>query len=146
QGYFSDAFIQHFVCKVGRRAPLINRGYYVRWKAVDHYPVDEMPPRPHSDSVWLSCPLLLQVLSLGAGFDSLYFRLHADGVLDGAVVFEVDFPDVARRKAALIGADAALRGMLDSCLPPQAGSSSHFFASACLDIVSFIPRDHRMHN
>uniref|UniRef100_A0A3B5LLP1 tRNA wybutosine-synthesizing protein 4 n=1 Tax=Xiphophorus couchianus TaxID=32473 RepID=A0A3B5LLP1_9TELE len=40
-----------------------------------------------------------QVLSLGAGFDSLYFRLCADGALDGTAVFEVDFPDVARRKA-----------------------------------------------
>lgn len=83
QGYFKDAFLQHFVCKVARRAPLINRsvetlffvlhlwdlvnghllhfkdyiqiavmiiccrdtslkyvcmfrGYYVRWRAVDH--------------------------------------------------------------------------------------------------------------
>ncbi|XP_038154393.1 tRNA wybutosine-synthesizing protein 4 [Cyprinodon tularosa] len=113
QGYFSDAFIQHFVCKVGRRAPLINRGYYVRWKALDHCVrrfLHVTADRPKK-----------QVLSLGAGFDSLYFRLHADGVLGGAVVFEVDFPDVARRKAALIAADAALRGMLDSCLPPQAG-------------------------
>lgn len=36
QGYFKDDFLQHFVCKVARRAPLINRGYYVRWRAVDH--------------------------------------------------------------------------------------------------------------
>lgn len=25
QGYFQDVFLQHFVCKVARRAPLINR-------------------------------------------------------------------------------------------------------------------------
>lgn len=25
QGYFQDVFLQHFVCKVTRRAPLINR-------------------------------------------------------------------------------------------------------------------------
>lgn len=25
QGYFHDVFLQHFVCKVARRAPLINR-------------------------------------------------------------------------------------------------------------------------
>lgn len=71
QGYFQDAFLQHLVCRVARRAPLINRsvhthiftyrvsavlpgvvwlvrvkvrinaparfrGYYVRWRAVDH--------------------------------------------------------------------------------------------------------------
>ncbi|XP_061579193.1 tRNA wybutosine-synthesizing protein 4 isoform X2 [Cololabis saira] len=44
-----------------------------------------------------------------------------DGALDGAVVFEVDFPDVARRKAALIGCNGTLRGMLDSCLPSLTG-------------------------
>lgn len=62
-----------------------------------------------------------QILSLGAGFDSLYFRLHADGALQRAVVFEVDFPDVSRRKAALICANVALRGALDSRFPPVAG-------------------------
>ncbi|XP_018559891.1 tRNA wybutosine-synthesizing protein 4 isoform X2 [Lates calcarifer] len=109
QGYFHDIFLQHFVCKVARRAPLINRGYYVRWRAVDHcirrfFQVTE------------NCPKR-QILSLGAGFDSLYFRLHADEALIRAVVFEVDFPDVARRKTALINSNITLRGMLDAHLP-----------------------------
>ncbi|XP_054915968.1 tRNA wybutosine-synthesizing protein 4 isoform X2 [Poeciliopsis prolifica] len=43
---------------------------------------------------------------------------ETDGALDGAAVFEVDFPDVARRKAALVTSNATLRGMLDPCLPP----------------------------
>ncbi|XP_014404218.1 PREDICTED: tRNA wybutosine-synthesizing protein 4 [Myotis brandtii] len=43
-----------------------------------------------------------QILSLGAGSDSLYFRLKAAGRLSGAAVWEVDFPDVARRKAERI--------------------------------------------
>ncbi|MEQ2179417.1 hypothetical protein GOODEAATRI_024748, partial [Goodea atripinnis] len=84
QGYFRDPFIQHFLCKVARRAPLINSP---------------------------SCVPLLQILSLGAGFDSLYFRLHAEGVLDGTAVFEVDFPDVAQRKAALVACNVTLRGI-----------------------------------
>ncbi|XP_009868966.1 PREDICTED: tRNA wybutosine-synthesizing protein 4, partial [Apaloderma vittatum] len=42
------------------------------------------------------------ILSLGAGFDSLYFRLKDVGLLRHAAVYEVDFPDVARQKAALI--------------------------------------------
>ncbi|GLD69912.1 tRNA wybutosine-synthesizing protein 4 isoform X2 [Lates japonicus] len=109
QGYFHDIFLQHFVCKVVRRAPLINRGYYVRWRAVDHcirrfFQVTE------------NCPKR-QILSLGAGFDSLYFRLHADEALVRAVVFEVDFPDVARRKTALINSNITLKGMLDAHLP-----------------------------
>lgn len=46
--------------------------------------------------------LSLQILSLGAGFDSLYFRLKDVGLLHHAVVYEVDFPNVACQKAALI--------------------------------------------
>ncbi|MGH0158753.1 UNVERIFIED_CONTAM: hypothetical protein FKN15_055516 [Acipenser sinensis] len=62
------------------------------------------------------------LLSLGAGFDSLYFRLKAGGELGGTVVFEVDFPDVAQRKAALINRDPVLReilGTTESAAPPH---------------------------
>lgn len=68
----------------------------------------------------LSFPFL-QILSLGAGFDSLYFRLHAEDALDRAVVFEVDFPDVTQRKAALIISNMTLRGMLDPNSPSLSG-------------------------
>lgn len=112
QGYFQDEFLQHFVCKVSRRAPLINRGYYVRWRAVDHCVKRFL-------LITENCPKR-QILSLGAGFDSLYFRLHADEALDRAAVVEVDFPDVARRKTALIHSNITLRAMLDSHLPPPA--------------------------
>ncbi|ROL55070.1 tRNA wybutosine-synthesizing protein 4 [Anabarilius grahami] len=101
QGYFHDDFLKHFVCKVSRRAPLINRGYYVRWKAVDHC----MNQFLHATK---SCSRR-QILSLGAGFDSLFFRLHAEGALGGVTVFEVDFPEVARRKADLINSNACLK-------------------------------------
>ncbi|XP_030283503.1 tRNA wybutosine-synthesizing protein 4 [Sparus aurata] len=113
QGYFQDVFLQHFVCKVARRAPLINRGYYVRCRAVDHCVRRFL-------HITENCPKR-QILSLGAGFDSLYFRQQADKALNRAVVFEVDFPDVARRKAALINSNNTLRGMLDACVPSLTG-------------------------
>ncbi len=75
---------------------------------------------------FFSLPLFFsffQIVSLGAGFDSLFFRLHADEALDRAVVFEVDFPDVTRRKAALINSNITLKGMLDSHLPSLTGLS-----------------------
>ena len=59
-----------------------------------------------------------QIVSLGAGFDSLYFRLHGEGALQKLVVFELDVPDVARRKAALIKADICLKEGLEF---PSAG-------------------------
>uniref|UniRef100_A0A665VXN7 tRNA wybutosine-synthesizing protein 4 n=1 Tax=Echeneis naucrates TaxID=173247 RepID=A0A665VXN7_ECHNA len=117
QGYFHDAFLQHFVCKVSRRAPLINRGYYVRWRAVDHCVRRFL-------QITESC-CRRQILSLGAGFDSLYFRLRADEALHGVVVLEVDFPDVSRRKAALIGSNVTLRGMLGPHLSPHTGFSQY---------------------
>lgn len=64
---------------------------------------------------------MLQILSLGAGFDSLYFRLQAGGALAGAVVFEVDFPDVSRRKAALMGSSPALSRGLGPLTGPSPG-------------------------
>ncbi|XP_018587795.1 tRNA wybutosine-synthesizing protein 4 [Scleropages formosus] len=109
QGYFEDAFIKDFVCKVSRRAPLINKGYYVRWSAVDHCV-------RHFLHVTEGCAKR-QILSLGAGFDSLYFRLHAEGLSPSLVVFEVDFPDVARRKATLICASDHLKGALKDWEP-----------------------------
>nr|XP_057939051.1 tRNA wybutosine-synthesizing protein 4 [Doryrhamphus excisus] len=125
QGYFHDPFLQHFVCKVARRAPLINRGYYVRWRAVDHCVQTFLQVTQHCAK--------RQILSLGAGFDSLYFRQCANATaLERAVVFEVDFPDVTRRKAALIRSNQALAAMLDpqyehSPTGPVYVSSSQYF-------------------
>ncbi|XP_066542635.1 tRNA wybutosine-synthesizing protein 4 [Hoplias malabaricus] len=114
QGYFQDDLLQHFVCKASRRAPLINRGYYIRWKAVDHCVKLFL-------RVTESCARR-QILSLGAGFDSLYFRLRAERALEHVVVFEVDFPDVAKRKAALINSSVLLKdALVENNLSAQAG-------------------------
>uniref|UniRef100_A0A8C3A677 tRNA wybutosine-synthesizing protein 4 n=1 Tax=Cyclopterus lumpus TaxID=8103 RepID=A0A8C3A677_CYCLU len=117
RSYFQDVFLQHFVWKVARRAPLINRGYYVRWKAVDHCVRTFL-------HITENCP------KRQASFVSDTVRLHADEALDGAVVFEVDFPDVARHKAALIRSNDALRGLLEPHLASPTGpvyvSSGHY--------------------
>ncbi|KAK2850337.1 hypothetical protein Q7C36_009120 [Tachysurus vachellii] len=104
QGYFHDDFLRHFVGKVARRAPLINRGYYIRWKAVDHCVKRFLCVTDACDR--------RQILTLGAGFDSLYFRLRSEGAVERVSVFEVDFPDVARRKAALISSNHILKDAL----------------------------------
>ncbi|XP_030402631.1 tRNA wybutosine-synthesizing protein 4 isoform X6 [Gopherus evgoodei] len=93
-GYIHDGFLQYFVTKRCRRAPLIHWGYYVRARAVDHC-VQEFLRQSQGHP-------RRQILSFGAGFDSLYFRLKAVGLLSCTVVYEVDFPSVTSRKAALI--------------------------------------------
>lgn len=94
RGYVHDAFAPLLVPGAARRAPLIHRGYYVRARAVQHC-VRAFLEQTSSDP---AAPRA-QILSLGAGSDSLYFRLKAAGSLAGAAVWEVDFPEVARRKA-----------------------------------------------
>ncbi|XP_004623556.1 tRNA wybutosine-synthesizing protein 4 [Octodon degus] len=97
RGYVDDAFALLLVPASARRTPLIHRGYYVRARAVRHCVhafLTQTSALPHAPSA--------QILSLGAGSDSLYFRLKASGLLTGAGVWEVDFLDVAKRKAERI--------------------------------------------
>ncbi|XP_076983785.1 tRNA wybutosine-synthesizing protein 4 [Tamandua tetradactyla] len=97
RGYVQDAFAMLLVPGTARRAPLIHRGYYVRARAVRHCVRAFLKWTCASPDGPLS-----QILSLGAGSDSLYFRLKTTGRLARAAVWEVDFPVVARRKAERI--------------------------------------------
>lgn len=106
RGYVHDTFAALLVPGTARRAPLIHRGYYVRARAMRHCVraflerTCAAPGAPRG-----------QVVSLGAGSDSLYFRLKSAGRLAGAAVWEVDFPDVARRKAERIRDMPKLRAL-----------------------------------
>ncbi|RWS31206.1 leucine carboxyl methyltransferase 2-like protein [Leptotrombidium deliense] len=82
QGYVDDSFVRYFVAKVKRRSPLINRGYYIRFKAI-RYAIQEF----HCDLI----------ISLGSGFDTLAFREDYSGR-----VIEIDFAGVAINKANII--------------------------------------------
>ncbi|NWS63587.1 TYW4 protein, partial [Chunga burmeisteri] len=94
RGYIQDRFLRLLVGRRRRRAPLVHRGYYIRARAVDHCVQDFLlKTQSHART---------QILSLGAGFDSLYFRLKDIGLLHHTVVYEVDFPNVACQKATLI--------------------------------------------
>ncbi|KAM3910175.1 tRNA wybutosine-synthesizing protein 4-like, partial [Leptodactylus fuscus] len=63
------------------------------------------------------------VLSLGCGFDSLYFRLCGlTDVPDTTSVYEVDFPAVVRRKQLLIERTEALKSLLRNQTPPGGGN------------------------
>ncbi|XP_053451711.1 tRNA wybutosine-synthesizing protein 4 [Nycticebus coucang] len=117
-GYVQDAFTAFLVPGTARRAPLIHRGYYVRARAVGHC--------VRAFLEWTCAPPdapRAQVLSLGAGSDSLYFRLKTAGNLARAAVWEVDYPDVARRKANRISKTpelCALTGSFQVRDPPSA--------------------------
>ena len=66
-GYLDDPFAKYFVSGEGqRRLPIINRGTYVRTKAIDNL-VDEFLSKNPAQRK--------QIISLGAGSDTRFFRL-----------------------------------------------------------------------
>ncbi|XP_062571126.1 tRNA wybutosine-synthesizing protein 4-like [Saccostrea cucullata] len=101
-GYFSDPYLHCFVSKTTRRSPLIHRGYYIRAKAADFFLRKFLETYPHRN----------QIISLGAGFDSTYFRLRSEGVLEKTSFYEVDFPDVVQRKNSLIQSNEDLKNLI----------------------------------
>ncbi|XP_031565212.1 tRNA wybutosine-synthesizing protein 4-like [Actinia tenebrosa] len=99
-GYFKDDFLKHFVTKDARRSPLINRGYYIRMKAVDNMLRIFLTSKEFDKK---------QVISLGAGFDTSFFRFNAEGLLQNSCKFyEIDYPDVVKIKKSFIKNEPSL--------------------------------------
>lgn len=101
KGYFHDDFVRFFVRRPSRRAPVINRGYYARWAAV----------RLLLDRFVAMTEERRQLLSLGAGYDTLFFQRQAEGRAGGHF-FEVDFAEVTCRKAAMIDSHPEMKDAL----------------------------------
>jgi len=102
QGYRHDPFLAVFrgdaaKCS-GQRSAGVNRGYLARVVALENtfeklcLMYSHILKAPHN------------VLSLGAGYDTMYFRLRNQGVIDPSLCryFEVDFPIVAHTKSHFI--------------------------------------------
>lgn len=104
-GYFQDDYLKHFVSKMSRRAPLINRGYFIRAKAIDDLLRAFLMHYGNESN---------QIISFGAGFDSTYFRLEANGSLPNTVFYEVDFPQLVKRKSGLIRNNTQLGDLLQN--------------------------------
>lgn len=103
-GYFYDPYLKLFASKVVQRAPLIHRGYFIRAKAIDYTLKSFLENHENYEKV--------QIVSLGAGFDSSYFRLKEQGLLDKCVFIEVDFPDVVKRKQNIINKQSSLLNLI----------------------------------
>ena len=103
-GYYSDPFIQHFIHAPSRCPPLINRGYYSRVAAIHRVALSFL-------SLSLpSSPPHRQIISLGAGSDTLYFRLKS-AALHPTLFVDVDFPSAIDRRRAIIDRTPALRSL-----------------------------------
>lgn len=116
-GYMRDDFIDAFTLKAApRRVPLINRGYYVRMKAVETLVLS-----------FLQTDGPKQIVSIGAGFDTLYFRLRSNEMLKNTIhqcyLVEIDFEEVAERKKLLMLNNPKTSNYLSSCHISQGGSA-----------------------
>ena len=99
KGYFIDPYVQFFAPTKGiKRAPLINRGYYARFKAVDTI-VRRFLSVKNSQNKH-------QIVVLGAGVDTLYFRLassfFSNNVNNNITVFDLDFEQVCKKKIEIV--------------------------------------------
>ncbi|KAL6715211.1 carboxy methyl transferase for protein phosphatase 2A [Lecanora helva] len=92
-GYLDDPFAKYFVSGEGqRRFPIINRGTYVRTKAIDNLVETFVNNEPTTKK---------QIISLGAGSDTRFFRLMSrtpdlTGIgyqRPNLVYHEIDFPE-----------------------------------------------------
>lgn len=112
-GYWTDPYIKCFVKSVERKAPIINRGTFIRTYAIDsivsHFLQDASPDSKK------------QIVSLGAGSDTRFFNLASQYIdKNQAVPFryhEIDFPHVCQRKALTLTSKPSLQKILNSRQP-----------------------------
>ncbi|KAF4120978.1 tRNA wybutosine-synthesizing protein 4 [Geosmithia morbida] len=88
-------YFRYFVQKPQRRAPLINRGYWLRLKAIDVV-VRQFLSRPSTNTKI--------IVNLGCGSDVLPWQCHAryGDVCQNALFVDVDYPDLMRKKRVLV--------------------------------------------
>uniref|UniRef100_A0A2R5LJE0 Leucine carboxyl methyltransferase 1 n=1 Tax=Ornithodoros turicata TaxID=34597 RepID=A0A2R5LJE0_9ACAR len=91
KGYWSDPYIQHFIKSSERKAPEISRGYFARVQGV----------RTLLDKFLKAVGPECQIVNLGAGFDTLFWRL-TDDKAEFKTMVEVDLPAVTTRKCYYI--------------------------------------------
>ncbi|CAG9980803.1 unnamed protein product [Clonostachys byssicola] len=99
-------YFRHFVRKPQRRAPLINRGYWLRLKAIDVIVRQFLR----------STPSKRVVINLGCGSDVLPWQCHTryGPSCQDAVFIDVDYPDLMRKKRTIVLETPELRGILGS--------------------------------
>lgn len=100
--YFNDPFITEFIGTTRRRSPEINRGTWARLAAVQHLVQRFVQMNPtHA-----------QIVNMGAGFDTLYWRLKSDSSQFSNYV-DVEINLVANQKKSLIMKSSKLKQYLD---------------------------------
>lgn len=105
-GYLEDAFAHLFVKHGQTRPPLINVGTFLRTWSIDRLVLQFLDaPSRHAK----------QILSLGAGTDTRFFRIASTSPSSLAKLHkyvEVDFPEATAKKAMILKKDKTTSSIL----------------------------------
>jgi [phosphatase 2A protein]-leucine-carboxy methyltransferase len=113
-GYLNDEYASCFLQgQTPRRYPLINRGTYVRTSAIDRLVDNFLSTTIDSNTSNASTAPWAQIVSLGAGSDTRFFRL-SPARRQHILYHELDFLDNVRDKLSAISTTPKLLSMLPS--------------------------------
>ncbi|KAL7952306.1 hypothetical protein V8C34DRAFT_323821 [Trichoderma compactum] len=100
-------FFRYFVPKFQRRAPLINRGYWLRLRAIDAIVHKFLTKETEGKKV---------IINLGCGSDVLPWQCHAryDNLGSDVLFVDVDYPDLMKKKRAIVLQTPELRSLLEN--------------------------------
>ncbi|EQL03050.1 Leucine carboxyl methyltransferase superfamily [Ophiocordyceps sinensis CO18] len=117
-GYLDDPYAECFVSgPPTRRLPIINRGTYVRTRALDMI-ISAFLSQPNGPGDGCS----KQIVSLGAGTDTRPFRLLDSHSSQELVYHEIDFEPTCRRKYQIIRTTPALASRFEDVEEAASGS------------------------
>ena len=111
RGYYKDEFVAAFSGPATRQLPpLMNRGHFARSMVIQTVVERFLAPGGQ-------VPRRRQIVTLGCGFDTLFFRLKAYSndllsALEQVRHLEVDFPAVVANKKAVLAADERFAPLL----------------------------------
>ncbi|KAH9093417.1 hypothetical protein Ae201684P_016047 [Aphanomyces euteiches] len=125
-GYWEDAFASMFA-RPNRKMPIINRGYYARVRSI------EMLIHRFFEA---SAGTRRQVIVLGAGQDTMYFRLKSTRPewLEDTLYVELDFPTVTQSKVRLCRRHKSLADLLGAVETNETEMKSQGYALFASDL------------
>lgn len=122
-------YFRYFVSKFKRRSPLINRGYWLRMKSIEHavtrFLAEQTPKRKI-------------VVNLGCGYDPLPFAFlgKQPELCENTTFVDVDYPVLMQNKCGIISNTEQLHGLLENFYRTSAaegvlGAGNPYLAVGC---------------
>jgi tRNA wybutosine-synthesizing protein 4 len=104
--YFANEppFLKPFVPKFKRRAPFINRGHWLRMRAIQGAVNDFLLRHAVKPKI---------VINLGSGYDPLPFRLKHKSNIGTTKFIDIDYEDLIKHKLRIIQEDPLLNQLID---------------------------------